>query len=90
MSAAGKTTDHDASRPWAEVRDGHPARVEGTGGEGGPLRIDVGEQEERFEKIGRDAFHRIEPPRHPPSGRDFGRRQEPLRLVRFSRCVTWA
>ncbi|MGP1359101.1 hypothetical protein [Roseicyclus sp.] len=59
MSAARTTTDHDAIRHWAEARDGHPARVEGTGGEGGLLRIDFGEPEQRLEPIDWDEFFRI-------------------------------
>ena len=58
MSAAETTTDHDTIRKWAEARDGHPARVEGTGGEGGLLRIDFGEPEERLETIGWAEFFR--------------------------------
>lgn len=36
------TTDHEEIRKWAEKREGHPACVKGTGGEGdvGMLRID--------------------------------------------------
>lgn len=43
MSSATATTDHDEIRKWVEERDGHPAIVadtEGNGREGGILRID--------------------------------------------------
>lgn len=42
MASATVTTDHDEIRRWVEERDGIPACVKGTGGEGdvGMLRID--------------------------------------------------
>ena len=49
------TTNHDTIRRWVEQRDGHPARVKGTG-EGDLLRIDFGEPEERLEAISWDEF----------------------------------
>ena len=58
MSSAETTQDHDTIRKWAEARDGHPAMVD-TGGEGGILRIDFGEPEERLTKIEWDEFFRI-------------------------------
>lgn len=58
MTAATTTTDHDTIRQWAEARDGHPARVEGTGA-GGVLRIDFGAPEERLEEISWDEFFRV-------------------------------
>jgi len=58
MTTSTTTTDHDTIRAWAEARDGHPARVEGTG-EGGILRMDFGEPEERLTRIGWDEFFRI-------------------------------
>jgi hypothetical protein len=58
MSASTTTTDHDTIRRWAEARDGHPARVRETG-DGGLLRIDFGEPEERLEEISWDEFFRI-------------------------------
>jgi hypothetical protein len=41
-TSAKTTTDHETIRRWVEERDGHPARVKGTGGNGDPglLRID--------------------------------------------------
>ncbi|PYE83692.1 hypothetical protein [Pseudoroseicyclus aestuarii] len=58
MSSSHTTTDHDTIRRWAEERDGHPARVEGTG-EGGVLRIDFGPEEENLQKISWDDFFRV-------------------------------
>ena len=55
MTTANTTTNHATIRQWAEARDGHPARVEGTG-DGGLLRIDFGEPEERLEQISWDEF----------------------------------
>lgn len=42
MPSANATTDHDFIRKWAEERDGSPACVKGTGGNGdiGMIRID--------------------------------------------------
>ncbi|MCR8825413.1 hypothetical protein [Pseudosulfitobacter koreensis] len=59
MTASQTTTDHKTIRQWAEARDGHPARVTGTGETGGLLRIDFNEPEERLEKISWDEFFRI-------------------------------
>jgi hypothetical protein len=50
------TTDHDAIRKWAEARGGRPARVTGTGDEGGILRIDFQEPDEGLEEIDWDTF----------------------------------
>ncbi len=57
MTESTTTTDHDTIRRWAEARDGHPARVEGTG-DGGLLRIDFGEPKERLEPISWEEFFR--------------------------------
>jgi hypothetical protein len=57
-----RTHDHETIRRWAEQRDGHPARVKGTGDqdEPGVLRIDfqgyAGDEE--LERISWDAFFR--------------------------------
>lgn len=52
-----QTTEHDEIREWVEERDGHPARVEGSGeGGDGLLRIDFGEEEENLEEISWDEF----------------------------------
>ncbi|MFN3513757.1 MAG: hypothetical protein ACK41C_11965 [Phenylobacterium sp.] len=61
MSEARKLTDHDEIRSWAEARGGRPAKVAGTerGGEGGILRFDFGEKEERLEEISWDEFFEI-------------------------------
>lgn len=58
MSTAETTTDHKTIRQWAEKRDGHPAKVASTA-DGGILRIDFGEPEDRLEKIDWDEFFRI-------------------------------
>jgi hypothetical protein len=61
MASGKETRDHDEIRKWAEERDGHPARVKGTGGkrEGGLLRIDFGEPEDSLEEISWDEFFEI-------------------------------
>jgi hypothetical protein len=53
------TTDHDAIRKWAEARGGRPARVTGTGDEGGILRIDFREPDEGLEEIDWDTFFAV-------------------------------
>jgi len=58
MTKTSTTTEHDTIRRWAEARDGHPARVEDTQ-DGGLLRIDFGEPEERLEKISWETFFEI-------------------------------
>ena len=59
MSAATRTTDHDAIRRWAEERGGHPATVATTreGDEAGILRIDFESTEaEGLERISWEQF----------------------------------
>ena len=58
MSKAVQTTDHDQIRQWVEERGGRPARVKGAE-EGGLLRIDFGEPEERLEEISWEDFFAI-------------------------------
>lgn len=58
MTTATTTTNHDTIRRWAEARDGHPARVQGTG-KGGILRIDFNEPEDGLERIDWNEFFRI-------------------------------
>lgn len=58
MSESKTTTNHDEIRQWAEDRGGRPAVVRTTG-EGGILRIDFGEPEEKLEPIEWDEFFRI-------------------------------
>ena len=53
------TTDHDTIRAWAEARGGRPARVAGTGEEGGILRIDFQDPDEGLDEIEWDTFFRI-------------------------------
>ena len=45
-SPSERTTDHEEIREWVEERDGHPARVEGTGKNGGLLRIEFDERDD--------------------------------------------
>lgn len=60
MPSAKTTTDHKIIQKWAEERQGHPARVVGTGGkkDAGLLRIDFEEAEadDRLEEITWDEF----------------------------------
>jgi hypothetical protein len=62
MASATTTTDHDEIRQWIEQRGGRPSRVEGAGDGGGLLRVDFdepgGNDDERLEEIGWDAFFR--------------------------------
>lgn len=55
MSEARATTDHDEIRDWIEERSGRPARVAASG-DGGILRVDFGEADEKLEEIGWDEF----------------------------------
>lgn len=53
------TTNHDTIRKWAEARNGKPARVKGTGGQGSAdvLRIDFpGREEVNLEPVGWNEF----------------------------------
>jgi len=62
MSAAQRTTDHDAIRRWIEDRKGRPSIVRTTGDngrEGGLPRIDFGKPEDALEEIDWDEFFRI-------------------------------
>lgn len=56
MTASKTTTDHDTIREWAQERNGRPARVEATAGEGGLPRIDFDEPEDLLEEIAWDEF----------------------------------
>jgi hypothetical protein len=58
VSEATRTRDHDEIRKWVEARGGHPARVKGTG-EGGLLRIDFGEPDERLEPMEWEEFFSV-------------------------------
>ena len=58
MSEAKTTTDHDEIRQWVRDRGGRPAVIR-TRGEGGILRIDFGEADEKLEPIEWDEFFRI-------------------------------
>ena len=55
MTTSTTTTDHATIRRWTEARGGHPARVTGTE-DGGLLRIDFGQPEERLEEISWETF----------------------------------
>ena len=59
MSASRTTTDHSEIQKWVESRNGHPARVRESGGNGGILRVDFGEPEEGLEPIEWDRFFEI-------------------------------
>ena len=58
--SAKTTTNHETIRKWAEQRNGHPARVKGTGGKNDPglLRIDFPgySGEDTLEEISWDDF----------------------------------
>lgn len=58
MSEATTTTDHDEIKAWIEARGGRPAKVE-TKGEGGILRIDFAEPDDRLEEIDWEEFFQI-------------------------------
>ncbi len=58
MSQAGTTTDHDEIRRWAEERGGRPSVVR-TGGKGGILRFDFGEDDEKLEETSWEEFFQI-------------------------------
>ena len=58
MSSGQTTTDHDTIRKWAESHGGRPAKVS-TGGEGGILRFDFQEKDEKLDPIDWDEFFRI-------------------------------
>ena len=58
MSSATKTTDHDEIRRWIEERGGRPAKVD-TGGEGGILRVDFGDKDEKLGEIDWEEFFEI-------------------------------
>lgn len=58
MPTSRTTINQDIIRRWAEARDGHPARVEGTGSNG-LLRIDFGEPDERLETISWEEFFEV-------------------------------
>lgn len=58
MTAAQTTTDHETIRKWTEERGGRPSRVSETA-DGGILRIDFQEPEERLEEIDWDTFFEV-------------------------------
>jgi len=58
MSSSETTTDHDIIRKWAEERGGRPSKVD-TGGEGGILRFDFGEKDEKLEETEWDEFFKV-------------------------------
>ena len=59
MSQAKTTTDHDEIRRWAEERKGRPSVVRTGKGQGGILRFDFGEKDEKLEEISWDEFFKI-------------------------------
>ncbi|WP_425353491.1 hypothetical protein [Rhizobium wuzhouense] len=58
MSSARQTTDHQEIRRWIEEREGTPSRVKDSP-EGGLLRVDFGEQEERLERMDWEEFFSV-------------------------------
>jgi hypothetical protein len=58
MASAHPVTDHDEIRKWAEKHGGRPAMVD-TEGEGGILRLDFQEKDEKLTEIDWDEFFRI-------------------------------
>ena len=58
MTTSARTRDHDEIRKWVEAREGHPAKVD-TGGEGGILRIDFKEPDDKLTQIDWDEFFEI-------------------------------
>ena len=59
MSQARTVTDHGEIRRWAEKRGGRPSVVRTGKGEGGILRFDFGEDDEKLEEIEWDEFFRL-------------------------------
>ncbi len=59
MSEATATDDHEEIRRWVEARKGRPSRVKQASPDGGLLRIDFGEEDERLEPISWEEFFRI-------------------------------
>jgi hypothetical protein len=59
MSQATTTTDHDEIRRWAEERGGRPSVVRTGQGEGGILRFDFGEDDEKLEETSWEEFFKI-------------------------------
>ena len=59
MSQAKTTTDYDEIRRWAEERKGRPSVVRTGKGQGGILRFDFGEKDEKLEEISWDEFFKI-------------------------------
>jgi hypothetical protein len=58
MSSAHPVTNHDEIRKWAEQYRGRPAKVD-TEGEGGILRLDFQEKDEKLTEISWDEFFMI-------------------------------
>jgi hypothetical protein len=58
MSSAHPVTNHGEIRKWAEQHGGRPAKVD-TEGEGGILRLDFQEKDEKLTEISWDEFFMI-------------------------------
>lgn len=58
MANSKTTTDHDEIRTWVEERKGRPSKVE-TSGDGGILRIDFAEPDDKLEEIEWEEFFEI-------------------------------
>src|SRR5215213_2522829 len=59
MSQATTTTDHDEIRRWAEERGGRPSVVRTARRQGGILRFDFGEDDEKLEETSWEEFFKI-------------------------------
>ena len=90
MSQARTVTDHDEIRRWAEKRGGRPSVVRTGKGEGGILRFDFGEDDEKLEEIEWDEFFRLFGGERSCSSRsrqDGGWKNKPLRQIRQPRAL---
>ncbi len=59
MSSAEKITDHEEIKAWAQERGGRPSKVKGVGGDGGILRFDFQEPDDKLEEISWDELFKI-------------------------------
>jgi hypothetical protein len=59
ISSAEKITDHEEIKAWAQARGGRPSKVKDVGGDGGILRFDFQEPDDKLEEISWDEFFKI-------------------------------
>ena len=59
MASAEKITDHKKIKAWAEARGGRPSKGKAGGGEGGILRFDFQDPDDKLEEISWDEFFKI-------------------------------